>query len=182
MKNLLDLFNEDKPDTSVQRASDFTPTQEDTTDDTDLSDVTNRTEAQETSSIEDVLGSVHISHRTIEHVFFLLKPLLNPVLRQIERIDNNLKKLVDDAKMQRTFEDESIAISANVPYVCDYHNRRYLTLVCYVPVTLGVNGVNSAITPGNWTQINFPRGTRIFAVGVLDTQPVTVTIRHSDFI
>ena len=137
-------------------------------------------EDQSGSDVETVLGSVHISRPSIQHAFFLLKPLLEPVLKQIKGADTNLHDLVNLLKMERVFLDIPVAISQNVPYVVDYKSRKFLYLLCRQALTLSVNGALVTTTPGQWIPINYQIGSQIFANGVNDGSPVTVLIRACD--
>lgn len=140
----------------------------------------NADETEEGSDVENILGSVHISKPSIQHVFFLLKPLINPVLKQLLKVQTDLDELVNMMRLERIFVDRPVAISQSVPYVVDYKQRKFLYLLCMNALTLVINGNNITTTPGKWTAISYPVGTSITASGVSDASPIAVTVRATD--
>jgi hypothetical protein len=134
------------------------------------------------SEPENVLGSVHISKPSIQHVFFLLRPLLKPLLARMEKLDERLTALVNDLALSRVFDDHPVALSQSVGYTLNYRNRRFLSLFTLVPLNLSINGSMTPIPcpPNVWTPITFPRGTTITAAGVQDSTPVMAIIRAHD--
>lgn len=138
-------------------------------------------EDQTGSDVENVLGSVHISKPSIQHVFFLLRPILKPILEQFNKLERELHELVNAMKIERTFLDNRAALSTNVGYTCDYRGRKFLYLYTSQTLTLGLSG-GGAITAGAnvWTPLTFPTGTIITASGISDANPVGVTVRACD--
>lgn len=142
----------------------------------------NQDERDEGSDVETVLGSVHITMPTFKKAFFLLRPFLHPLLEQLATFNARLERLIELQELTLINLDKPYALSQNVGYQVDYKQRRYLSALTYqTGVTLVVNGVTSALTPGNWTPINFPIGTVIYAQGVSDGSPVTIIVRASMF-
>lgn len=137
-------------------------------------------EDKEEYDVEEVLGSVHISKPSIQHVFFLLRPILKPVLERFNKVEHELNELVNSMKLERVFLDRPVAISQNVPYTVDFKGRKYLYLLNNQGFSMVVNGQLLPADLGKWTPIMFPAGTLIYANGVNDASPLTVTIRACD--
>ena len=78
------------------------------------------------------------------------------VLKQIERL------LLSTAILP--FEDQTVTISATVPYTLDYRSRSYLYILSTTSLRLSVEDV--AIVPivaNVWTELCFQEGQRLFA-------------------
>ena len=139
---------------------------------------------EEGISPEEVLGSVHLSKATVSHVMWLLRPLVKPVLEQINRTEQKLQALVNDLAKSRVFDDTRVAISANVGYQVDYLNRKYLYIMTSNPnfPILQVNGVSvtPGIEPNVWYPLHYPRGSTITVAGQSDASPITFTVRACD--
>ncbi len=140
----------------------------------------NLDEANAHTEVEQVLGSVHISKPSIQHVFFLLRPIMKPILEQFSRVEHELNELVTLMKLERVFLDKPTIISTNIPYTVDYKGRKFLYLLCYQALSIVVNGNILATVPGKWFMISFPAGTAIYGSAVSDASPMPVTIRACD--
>lgn len=117
-----------------------------------------------------------------EHVALLLKPLLEPLVKESERLRADLHILVDDIYKGRVFDDTPVLISANVAYEVNYHERRFLYVFTSQTVTLTLSTGNTVIaTVNNWTPINFPKGTKLTAASIPDTAPLMITVRACDY-
>ena len=140
----------------------------------------NGDEHNEGSDVETVLGSVHISKPSIQHVFFLLRPILKPVLEQFNQVHTSLADLVNLLKIERVFLDNPAAISQNVPYVVDYKQRKYLYAMSRQALTLSISGNSVSMLAGQWIPLEYPVGTQVYASGVGDGSPATITVRATD--
>ena len=137
---------------------------------------------EERSEIEDIVhtGLPPIHKKTLEHVFFLFRPFIDPLLKENEKLRNDIRMLVGEMRKQYMFDDTPVNISTNVGYEVNYLNHRLLYALAQQPVTLLVAGNSITLTPGLWTLLSYPRGTRIFASGVSDQNPVSIMIRACD--
>lgn len=134
------------------------------------------------SEVENVLGSVHISKPSIKHVFFLLRPILKPVLEAFNRQEHELHELVNAMRLERTFLDKPVAISANIPYEVNYQDRKFLFAWSPIAISLTADDGSSVIPvqAGTWVNISLRRGSKLTAPAVPDTQPQTILVRASD--
>lgn len=116
-----------------------------------------------------------------EHVFFLLKPLIEPLVLGIDKLRAELEALIKDMHKSRTFYDANPAISTNIAYEVAYYGYKYLFIYTTTALTIATNGGSSFPVPANqWVSITLPRGTKLTASGVPDSTPVTVIVRASD--
>lgn len=118
-----------------------------------------------------------------QHVFFLLKPLLEPLLHEIGGLRKELKPMVDDLHKasQKTFIDSWPTISQDVAYEVTYLGYKYLYLFATQTLTLLTNSGGSITAIANqWTNISLPRGTKITAQGVSDSSPAVVMVRATN--
>lgn len=116
-----------------------------------------------------------------EEVLFLLKPLLEPLIHEMDRMRLGLKELVDDLHKARTWYDVSPAISNSVAYEVAYFHYKYLFIYSVQAFTLATNSGSTISIPANqWVNISLPRGTKITAQGIADSAPIPVLIRASD--
>jgi len=119
----------------------------------------------------------------VEHVFFLLKPLLEPLMLEIGKLRHDLKPMVDDIRKAsaKTFIDSWPAISADVAYEVTYNGYKYLYLYSTQGLTLLTNsGSTITVTANQWTNISLARGTKLTAQGISDSSPVVVLVRATD--
>ena len=75
----------------------------------------------------------------------------------------------------RPYEDQTVQISATMPYVIDYKNRYFVTIFTPNNLTLSLEDWGSISIPaGSWADISFPAGTRVFATNQTSTVPILV--------
>jgi len=116
-----------------------------------------------------------------EEVLFILKPLLEPLVHELDRVRLGLKELVDDMQKARTFYDATPAISNSVAYEVTYNGYKYLFLYSTQAFTLATNSGGSLSIPANqWVNISLPRGMKVTAQGISDSSPIVVLIRATD--
>jgi hypothetical protein len=137
---------------------------------------------EDTSEIEALVntGLPPIHKKTLDHIFFLLRPILAPILRENEKLRDDIRLLIAEMRKQYMFDDTPVNISANVGYEVNYLNHRLLYILAQQPVTIVVAGNTFVLTPGVYSPLNYARGTRVYGSGVSDQNPVSVTIRACD--
>lgn len=118
-----------------------------------------------------------------EKVMALVRPIIEPLVKEIERTNHDLRILVNDIFKSRVFDDTPVQISANVAYEVNYQERRFLYLnPLGQTITFTLSTGNTIIaTINNWTPISFPKGTKITAAAFPDSSPATVIIRACDY-
>jgi len=144
---------------------------------------TTRQEGREdTSEIEAIVttGLPPIHKKTLDHIFFLLRPILAPIIRENEKLRDDIRLLIGEMRKQYMFDDTPVNISANVGYEVNYLNHRLLYIIAQQPVTIVVAGNTFVLTPGVYSPLNYARGTRVYGSGVSDQNPVSVTVRACD--
>ena len=143
--------------------------------------VSDQEENEETKEeVAHTLGIVHVSRPSIKHVFFLFKPLLNPILRAFEKQQHELDHLLTLLTLERVFLDRQYAISQNVPYTVDFKGHKFLYLQCQQALSIVVGQNILVVTPGQWLQLSYPMGTQVYASGISDLSPVGITVRACD--
>src|SRR5260221_729519 len=74
-----------------------------------------------------------------EHVFFLLKPLLEPLIRETEKLHKQLAIMVEDLYRSRHFIDSPVSIGLTIAYEVDYHERHMLFVYTTAATTFVLN-------------------------------------------
>lgn len=119
----------------------------------------------------------------IKHIFFLLKPLLEPLVKELDALRGEIKPLADEMTFARTkpFIDSWPSISANVAYEVTYNGYKYLFMYSTVILTLVTSAGSTIAVPANqWVNITLPRGMKLTAQGIADATPVLVLVRATD--
>jgi hypothetical protein len=100
----------------------------------------------------------------------------------VNDLNRQVKMLLDDFYKQRVFVENGYMISQNVFYEVDYRERRYLFAFSPVAVVIqtSLGGATINIAANTWTQLSFPKGTRITVPAAPDSAPVMVWIRATD--
>lgn len=137
---------------------------------------------EERSEIEALVkdGLPPIHKKALEHVFFLFRPFIAPILRANDKLRDDIRMLVGEMRKQYMFDDTPANISTNVGYEVNYLNHRLLYILTQQPLTIVVAGNAIPLTVGVWYPLTYPRGTRIFASGISDQNPVSVMVRACD--
>ncbi len=116
-----------------------------------------------------------------EHVAFLLKPLLEPLVLESAKLRHEMRLLLEDLKKARDFIDTPASLSANIGYTLNYYDRKLLFVFSTQAVTLNLSsGGTISLTANAWTPINFMRGTILTAPSVNDATPVSLIFRACD--
>lgn len=77
--------------------------------------------------------------------------------------------------------DQSPQISATMPYIVDYKERKHLFLFSTVSLTLTVEDIGTmTIAPNTFTNISFPQGYRLLASNISSTAPIYVYVKATD--
>src|SRR5215469_13453337 len=96
------------------------------------------------------------------------------ILEALNRIDIHLKDTII-----RDDQDRTKPISATMPIIIDYLNRRSVLLFTSVALTLTIEDAGTVSIPANsWTDVSFPAGTRLYASNL--TSQVQVLVRATD--
>src|SRR6266567_3875975 len=116
-----------------------------------------------------------------EHVAFLLKPLLEPLVHESTKLRHEMRLLLEDLKKARDFIDTPASLSANVGYTINYYDRELLFVFSTQTVTLNLSsGGTITIAANAWTPVNFMRGTILTAPAIGDATPVSLIFRACD--
>jgi hypothetical protein len=79
---------------------------------------------------------------------------------------------------RRSF-DEMVAISASIPIVLDYRERKHIYIFSAQSLTLSLEDMGQiALTPGTWEEISFRPGLNIYAIG--QTATVYVAVKQTE--
>ncbi len=101
---------------------------------------------------------------------------------EIELLNKNFKKLLDENYRRRTFVDMPVVVSANTSFILDYSQR--LNLYIFSPqktILLSISdGSSITVYPDTWTNLSGPRGGIVTAPQISDAQPVWLTLRAVD--
>lgn len=95
-------------------------------------------------------------------------------LRQLQAIEETIK-----AVFHREPIDTVVPIGTNRPYFLDYKDRKYVYAYSSTALTLTLEDIGTvSITANQWTNICFPEGLRMYAVG--KSVPVVILVRCTD--
>lgn len=93
----------------------------------------------------------------------------------------DIHHLLSERLVSRNPLDATVQISSTMPYVVDYKERKHAFVWSAVVLTLSVeDGGSFAVPAGVWTQLDFPRGYRIFATNIASNAPIYVFIKCTD--
>lgn len=105
---------------------------------------------------------------------------LGELADKMNTLINQMTVLINFMYRQRIVEDTNTMISATQEYEVNYHDRQFLFLYSPVALTLVLNGGGTkAVVANAWTGINFSKGMKLTAQGIL-APGIMVTIRACD--
>lgn len=95
------------------------------------------------------------------------------------RLLSSIEKTNRDAAYGRDPFNAMVGISATVPIILDYRNRKHILIFSANSLTLTLEDLGTfALSANTWTNISFPPGLRVFASGQVAT--VYVAIKQTD--